>query len=68
MKKIFSLLLSALCLVGNVYASDYETHIFGHVADAKSGAMLPYVNVTIVGTTIGTTTDSSGHYILNEVP
>ena len=68
MKKIFSLLLSALCLVGNAYASDYETHIFGHVADAKSGAMLPYVNVTIIGTTIGTTTDSSGHYILNDVP
>ena len=68
MKKIFSLLLSALCIVGNVYASDYETHIFGHVADAKSGAMLPYVNVTIVGTTIGTTTDSTGHYILNDVP
>ena len=68
MKKIFSLLLSALCVVGSVYASDFETHIFGHVADAKSGEMLPYVIVTVAGTTIGTTTDSTGHYILNDVP
>ena len=68
MKKIFSLLLSALCVVGSVYASDFETHIFGHVSDAKSGETLPYVTVTVVGTTLGTTTDSTGHYILNDVP
>ena len=68
MKRIFTLLLSALCVVGSITASDFETHIFGHVSDAKSGEMLPYINVTIVGTTIGTTTDSTGHYILNDVP
>ena len=68
MKRIFTLLLSALCVVGSLTASDFETHIFGHVSDAKSGEMLPYINVTIVGTTIGTTTDSTGHYILNDVP
>ena len=68
-KYIFSL-LSALFVVGNNYAaqSDFETHIFGHVSDAKTGEMLPYVNVIVAGTTIGTTTDSTGHYILNDVP
>ena len=68
MKKIISLLLSALCIVGNTYASDYETHIFGHVTDAKSKEMLPYINVVVQNTTIGTTTDATGHYILNDVP
>ena len=70
MKKIIFFLLSALLVVGNNYAaqSDFETHIFGHVADAKTGEMLPYVNVIVAGTTIGTTTDSTGHYILNDVP
>lgn len=70
MKKIFFLVLSAIVFVGNAYAveSDFETHVFGHVSDAKSGEMLPYINVTVIGTTIGTTTDSTGHYILNEVP
>lgn len=68
MKKFITFILSALCLAGNVSASDYETHVFGHVADAKTGEMLPYINVTIVGTTIGTTTDTTGHYILNDVP
>ena len=68
-KYIFSL-LSALFVVGNNYAaqSDFETHIFGHVSDAKTGEMLPYVNVIVAGTTIGTTPDSTGHYILNDVP
>ncbi|MBQ9137162.1 MAG: TonB-dependent receptor [Alistipes sp.] len=70
MKRIFLLILSAVALVGNIYAaqSDYETHIFGHVCDAKTGEMLPYINVIVDGTTIGTTTDSTGHYILNDVP
>lgn len=68
MKRIISIFLSAISLAGNVYASDFETHVFGHVADSKTGEMLPYINVTVVGTTIGTTTDSTGHYILNDVP
>ena len=70
MKKLIFFLLSALFVVGNNYAaqSDFETHIFGHVADAKTGEMLPYINVVVVGTTIGTTTDATGHYILNDVP
>lgn len=68
MKKILSIILSALCFVGNMYASDFETHIFGHVSDSKTGEMLPFINVTVVGTTIGTTTDTTGHYILNDVP
>ena len=70
MRKYIFFLLSALFVVGNNYAaqSDFETHIFGHVSDAKTGEMLPYVNVIVAGTTIGTTTDSTGHYILNDVP
>ncbi|MBQ5701475.1 MAG: carboxypeptidase-like regulatory domain-containing protein, partial [Alistipes sp.] len=68
MKKIITLLLSALCCVGTITASDFETHIFGHVADSKTGEMLPYINVTIVGTNIGTVTDATGHYLLNDIP
>lgn len=68
MKRFFAPLLSALCFVGNIYASDFETHVFGHVSDSKTGEMLPHITVTVVGTTIGTSTDSTGHYILNDVP
>mgnify|MGYP002511480436 CR=1 FL=1 len=38
------------------------------VFDAKTGEMLPHITVTVVGTTIGTSTDTTGHYILNDVP
>ena len=68
MKKIITLLLSALCCVGTITASDFETHIFGHVADSTTVEMLPYINVVVQNTTIGTTTDTTGHYILNDVP
>lgn len=70
MKKILFIILSAIVVAGNAYAaqSDFETHIFGHVTDAKTGDFLPYINVVVKGTTIGTTTDKGGHYILNDVP
>ena len=45
-----------------------ETNIFGHVINAKTGEHLPFINVSIEGTTIGTTSNVDGHYMLHEVP
>lgn len=45
-----------------------DAHLVGHVLDEKSGEHLPYVNVQIKGTNIGTVTDESGHYFLKELP
>ena len=42
-----------------------QTIITGMVRDAKSGEPLPFVGVSIKGTTIGTTTDVLGNYQLN---
>lgn len=69
-----------LCLYGwlmltvmTVYAENIpseggDAHIYGHVTDKKSGSPLPYINIYVKGTTIGTTTDSSGHYFLKNSP
>ena len=45
-----------------------DAHLVGHVLDEKSGEHLPYVNVQIKGTNIGTVTDESGHYFLKNLP
>ncbi len=45
-----------------------DANIFGHVIDAETGEHLPFVNLLIKGTRIGTITDATGHYILANLP
>ena len=74
MKKIFSALVVALCLVLSARANDElgargsDAHIYGHVIDKKTGEHLPYVVVLLKGTTIGVSTENSGHYMIRNVP
>lgn len=51
----------------SIYAQ-YDAHLTGHVLDEKTGEHLPYVNVQLKGTNIGTVTDESGHYFLKDIP
>ena len=46
----------------------YDAHLVGHVIDEATGEHLPYVNVQLKGTNIGTVTDESGHYFLKDLP
>lgn len=70
-------LLSAMLLlhcVLSIYANSEEpkkkektdAHIIGHVT--ASGEHVPFANVVIKGTTIGTTTDETGHFQLLNLP
>ena len=45
-----------------------DAHLFGHVIDSRTRQHLPYVTIALVGTTLGTTTDASGHYLLKNLP
>lgn len=45
-----------------------NSHIAGYVTDANTREYLCYINVQLKGTTIGCTTDESGHYFLKNVP
>ena len=49
-------------------AAQYDAHLTGHVLDEKTGEHLPFVNVQVKGTNIGTVTDESGHYFLKDMP
>ena len=74
MRKIFFTALLVFAGLANLKANPTEqrpvtdANIFGHVIDAKTGEHLPFVNLLIKGTRIGTFTDASGHYMLTNLP
>ncbi|MDD2411628.1 MAG: TonB-dependent receptor [Bacteroidales bacterium] len=45
-----------------------DANIFGHVINKSDGKHVPYFTISIKGTTIGTTTDATGHYFLKNLP
>lgn len=45
-----------------------DANVFGHVVDTQTGEHLPFINLIIKGTRIGTMTDASGHYLLTNLP
>jgi iron complex outermembrane recepter protein len=48
--------------------SETDANVFGHVVSDGDGEHIPFINVIIEGTRIGTITDASGHYILTNLP
>ena len=68
MKRFFSALVAALCVMLSAEAQDTDAHIHGHVIDRSTGEHLPYIVVILKGTTIGVATESTGHYMIRNVP
>ena len=68
MKRIFSTLVAALCVMLSAEAQDTDAHIHGHVIDKDTGEHLPYIVVMLKGTTIGVATENTGHYMIRNVP
>lgn len=73
MNKIFIFTLCLLFIFANSQAEESQkrqtdAHIFGHVLDKKTQEHLPYVTIRIKGTTIGITSDATGHYFLRNLP
>ena len=73
MKTIYIFLLGAIGMLLPQYASAYEqketdANIIGHVIDKHTREHLAYVTIALKGTTIGTTTDATGHYFLKNLP
>ena len=74
MNKIITLILCLCCTLTAAWATEEEkmnasdANVFGHVLDKETGEHLPFITVILKGTTIGTTTDNSGHYFLKNLP
>ncbi|MFV0331708.1 MAG: TonB-dependent receptor [Dysgonomonas sp.] len=45
-----------------------DANIFGHVINRQTGEHVPFINVVLKNTTIGISTDATGHYALKNLP
>ena len=45
-----------------------DANVFGHILDATTGEHIPYVTISVKGTTIGTVADATGHYHIKNIP
>ncbi len=45
-----------------------DANVIGHVLDKYTQEHLPFISIALKGTTIGTTTDATGHYFLKNLP
>ncbi len=61
-------MVAALCVVLSAGAQHTDAHIHGHVIDKATGDHLPYIVVMLKGTTIGVTTEHTGHYMIRNIP
>ena len=50
------------------HEKETDAHIYGHVIEKSTGEHLPYIAVILKGTTIGVTTETTGHYLMRDVP
>ena len=67
-KYILLAFMLTLCLCIMAQTNKTDANVFGHVVDKQSGEHLPYINIMVKGTSIGTATDASGHFHLNNLP
>ena len=72
MKRLSTILLAAVCMFCAGEASAQrrgsDANIYGHVTRSGTHEHLPHINIVVKGTTIGTSTDASGHYFLKNLP
>ena len=73
MKKLIIIALIAFAfnnysIANNNSTNQTDANIFGHVLDKNTKEHLPYVTIKLQGTTIGITTDATGHYFLRNLP
>ncbi len=66
---VFSILFSLILLLTfSVYGASINSTIEGFITDAATGDALPGANVFIVGTSLGSSTDINGKFVIVKLP
>ncbi len=68
MKKIILAIISLIITVSVFSSNRTDANINGHVVNKITGEHIPFFTISLKGTTIGTTTDATGHYFLKNLP
>jgi len=72
-KKEIKMVCTLILLAINTFAlsaqkRNSDAHVTGHVTDSETGEHLPFVTIAVKGTTQGTITDATGHFLLVNAP
>ncbi|MGB9756019.1 MAG: TonB-dependent receptor, partial [Desulfurella sp.] len=67
-KNIWVLIILLFCSIAGFAQKKTDANINGHVINKTSKEHIPYINVSLKGTTIGTATDATGHFYLKNLP
>ncbi len=67
-KNLWVLLILLFCSIAGFAQKKTDANINGHVINKNRKEHVPFINVSIKGTTIGTATDATGHYFLKNLP
>lgn len=69
MKRLLIFLILLTSMTDNLWSQKKsDANIFGHVVSKSTGEHLPFIYITIKGTTIGVATDATGHFFLKNLP
>jgi outer membrane receptor for ferrienterochelin and colicins len=66
--KIFILIMVLFCSTPIFSQKTTDANIVGDVKDKNTGEHIPFINVLVINTVLGTTTDNTGHYFLKNLP
>lgn len=66
---LITVLLMSLCIsIAQNSNKKTDAHITGHVLDANTKEHLPYISISLNGTTYSTLSDATGHFLLKNMP
>ena len=74
MRKLITIIYCLSCVLFTTWAvespslNSSDANIYGHVIDKEFKEHMAGVTIFLKGTTIGTTTDDTGHYYLKNLP
>jgi len=67
-KIVWVLEILLFCSIAGFAQNKSDEHVTGHVLNKASKDYIPYINISLKGTTLGTVTDATGHYFLKNLP
>ena len=67
-KILWVLVILLLCSIAGFAQNISDEHVTGHVLNKATKEYIPFINISLKGTTLGTVTDATGHYFLKNLP
>lgn len=67
MKRLLAVIAIFMTLVTNAQTTT-DANLYGHVINTSTGEHIADINIVVKGTALGTTSNESGHFLLNDLP